>query len=337
MKITFDLVNCGLGNNGGSLTIVESAVELAKLGNIVTIIDSGRNKLTWTDLGNVDHIIIKDERDIPDADVIVATGYKTVSHVCSLPRRCGIKFHWLRGWETWNYPEELIISKILNTPTIKVVNGICLQEKLEKYNYSSYLIRPGYDIWDYFPLEFDGQRMKDVFIIGGLYNEGKKRSGKRTDWIFKCYEKLKDKDRFVQLFMFGSEGKPSNVNCYHSNPDPELKNKIYNMCSVWLAPTELEGLHIAPAEAMLTNCPVIGTNAEMSGMKDYLINGVNGLVSQNDFDSFYQVLVTFYSFWKANKLIDLFEERPRHTIMNLGTRRDNMIKFVELFQKILGD
>jgi glycosyltransferase involved in cell wall biosynthesis len=335
VKIIFDLVNCGLGNNGGSYTIVASANTLARLGHNVTIIDSGMNKHTWESLyDNVKHIIIKQDSDVPNADVIIATGYRTVRHVVGLPPRCGLKIHWIRGWETWNFFEDQIVSNVLKAPTIKVVNSICLQKKLKQYGFDSHIIRPGYDSFTYFPLEWEGRREHNSFIIGGLYNEGKKRQGKRTEWIFKCFEKLKKEDQSVQLVMFGSEGKPSNVTYYRQEPVPTLKNQIYNMCHLWLAPTELEGLHIPPAEAMLTNCPVLGTNAEMSGMEDYLINGFNGMISQNDFDSFYSALLSYFKIWKANKLVSIFEENPRSKILELGTRLENMQLFINLLKEL---
>ena len=59
---------------------------------------------------------------------------------------------------------------------------------------------------------------------------------------------------------------------YVHNPSIEEKNKFYNLCDIWLAPTNNEGLHMCPAEAMLTECVVVGTDSPMSGMRDYLYN-----------------------------------------------------------------
>ena len=75
MKIVFNVVNCGLGNNGGSHTIVQSANTLQHLGHDVTILDSGKNKYNWSKL-NVKHLIGKIE-DVKDSDVIIGTGVKT--------------------------------------------------------------------------------------------------------------------------------------------------------------------------------------------------------------------------------------------------------------------
>ena len=169
MRIIFDLRNVGLGNNGGSSTIVNSANTLHRLGQQVYIIDSFPNKHTWTKL-EANHILAKQNVDqIPDADFIIATGYKSVSPTIKAPSRCGIKMHWIRGWETWQMPEDEIVKRVLQAKTIKLVNGIGLQNKLKQYKCKSYIVRPGYDIENYKPLGYRENR--DEVILGGLYNE----------------------------------------------------------------------------------------------------------------------------------------------------------------------
>ena len=77
MRIVFNLLNTGLGNNGGSLTLIKSANMLKKMKHDVTVVDSGRNKNTWVAL-EAKHEIIPDHTRIPYADVIIATGIKSV-------------------------------------------------------------------------------------------------------------------------------------------------------------------------------------------------------------------------------------------------------------------
>ena len=47
MKILFNAISSGLGNNGGSNTCILSANTLTDLGHDVTILDSGKNKNDW--------------------------------------------------------------------------------------------------------------------------------------------------------------------------------------------------------------------------------------------------------------------------------------------------
>ena len=144
MKILFDTRKVGLGNNGGSFTLIKCANTLTQIGNDVTFVDSGRNQHTWVEL-LAKHKIVKKRTQLPEADFIIATGYKSVYETLSAPSKCGKKCHFIRGWETWVYSEDWIVEKVLKAPTIKFVNGLCLQQKLKSYGVDSYLVRPGYD------------------------------------------------------------------------------------------------------------------------------------------------------------------------------------------------
>lgn len=326
MKITFNVVGCGLENNGGSITILKSANTLIDLGHEVTIIDHRDNEYTWG-VVKAEHKIIKSKEDIPDADVIIATGFSTVRKMLHWPDRCGKKFHWIRGWETWNYPEWYIEKKILQYPVTKLVNGIQLQEKLARCGVEAHLVRPGYDFEDFSLLNVRGKDSK--IILGGLYCTGRKRKGKRTDWILKAAEQLKKKHSNLELWMYGLPDKPSLnvIDRYFKNPTPTLKNQIYNLCDIWLAPTMLEGLHMPPAEAMLTLCPVVGTNAELSGMSDYLVPCITGIRAENNLTSF---VVSIEKLIKHPDLRMCLGGTGRSKIMGLGNRETNMQKMVEV-------
>jgi len=331
MKIIFDLRRVGLGDNGGSSTIINSANMLSELKNKVYIIDGGKNRHTWEKL-KVPHFIVSKDAQIPDADAIIATGYKSVRETVSAPERCGIKFHWMRGWETWQMNEDEISKKILSAPTIKLVNGIGLQKKLEEHNCPSILVRPGYDIESYFSMDI--RSGNSPVVLGGLYNSNRGNQIKRTSWIFETIFKIKSKRKDVQLWMFGTHKNPNllGVDKYFYKPSLEDKNFIYNGINIWIAPTGLEGLHMPPAEAMLTECPVIGTNSKMNGMIDYLIHMKTGIVTKNDLRSFIKETEKFVD------MRDLQEElgkKARKQILKLGSRKDNMKKLVKVLRGYL--
>ena len=90
MKIIFDLRAVGLGNNGGSSTLVKSGNTLVDLGHEVTFVDHMRNMHTWTPLEAKHKIVKRDLSRLPSADIIIATGYKSVAHTIRAPKRCGI-------------------------------------------------------------------------------------------------------------------------------------------------------------------------------------------------------------------------------------------------------
>jgi len=337
MRIIFDLRRVGLGNNGGSSTLIKSGNTLLNLGHDVFFIDTGSNKHTWTKL-ETPHLKVKNVNQIPDADVIIATGYNSVHPTVNAPPRCGKKFHWIRGWETWQMPESQIVKKILNAPTNKIVNGLCLQRKLKKYNCDSEVIRPGYDLDDFYQLKELPRQGRKVFVIGGLYTKGKHVRIKRPDWVLNSYQLLKKKykDKWIQLWMFGNDmidGPHSQiVDKYLHRPNMKQKNEFYNSVDVWLSPARQEGLHMPPAEAMMTECPVVGTDVDMSGTEDYLVHNHNGFVSDDNLKSFMKYIEMMML---NDDLRYKFGINARKKIEEIGNREKNMKKMVEYFMETI--
>jgi len=86
-----------------------------------------------------------------------------------------------------------------------------------------------------------------------------------------------------------------------------------------------------PAEAMLTECSVVGSNAELSGMQDYLFDGKTGLVSKDTVNDFINEVETLY----LNRDIRLeLGKNARKQILDLGDRYTNMKKFIELLESL---
>lgn len=326
MRILFDLRSTGLGRNGGSKTIVESSNTLLKLGVDVILVDSGKPSYDFTPI-NAKHMIVRNTKDIPGADFIIATGYDSVSHTVDASERCGKKLHWLRGWELWRMSEKKIVKEVLEAPTTKIVNSIGLQKKLLSYRHSSYLIRPGHDFDELYPTNERGKNNK--IVIGGIYNKGTKRKTKRVEWIFEVIQKLKNKFENIELWMFGADGMLSTeeVNEFFFLPNLEKKNAFYNKVDIWLSPTELDSLAIVPAEAMLTECCVLGTNAPLNGMIDYLEHKKTGYVSENNLEDFIKGCEELVL---DKDLRTTLGRNGRKKILSLGDRKDNMKKLTEL-------
>lgn len=330
MKIIFDLRRVGLGNNGGSSTLVQSGNALIQLGHEVYFIDSMRNQHTWTDL-NCKHIIAKSDARIPDADVIIATGYKSVGPTVKAPNRCGLKMHWIRAWEHWQMTNSAIVEKVLKKPTVKVVNSICLKNKLKSFGFDSHIIRPGYDLNLLYPTHM--RESKDEIVIGGLYRAGTHGNRKRTEWLFSAARELKTRYRRTKFWLFGSEPNPGNhiIDKYVRSPSMAEKNTFYNGVDIWMAPTSSEGLHLPPAEAMLTQCPVVATKAELSGVQDYVFDGETGILSENNLSSFIKDIEHLHKHASCRIRMG---KNARKAILKIGDRRKNMKEFVELMGRL---
>lgn len=325
MKIIVNMIGVGAGNNGGSHSLIQSANTLKDLGQDVIIIDGGPSKYTWDKI-KVPYIKVKDVNDVT-GDVIIATGTNSINSTNK--SKIQKKYNWIRGWEIWNVPENRLVNILKESKCKKIVNSICLQKKLKSFKIDSTIIRPGHNFNEIYPLNIRDNNNKRI-IIGGLYNEGTKRAKKRTNWIFEAYDILKKKYE-IELYMFGSDGVPKhNVDKYFKSPDIKTKNEIYNKIDIWLSPSELEGLHITPAEAMLTECAIVGNNSEMSGTEDYLIDHETGLISENNFKSFLSNIELLINHKTMRKE---FGKAGREKVMSLDNRQENMKKLIKLLKE----
>ena len=77
MKIIFNLFDTGLGNNGGSHTLVRSANTLVSLGHDVTIVDSVPNCYSWSPF-KFKHLVVKNVNEFPNGDVVTAPGKELI-------------------------------------------------------------------------------------------------------------------------------------------------------------------------------------------------------------------------------------------------------------------
>lgn len=318
-------MNTGMGNGGGTSTLVKSGNTLKEMGHEIIFIDSSKNQHTWTPL-KPKHLIIKKESHIPDADIIIGTGFGSWKKTIVLPDRCGKKFIWVRGYELWQASEQKLVKILSNKKLTIIVNSIGLQKKLLKFKIKSHIIRPGNNLDDF---KFLNLRNSNKIILGGLYHT--KHKTKRSDWILKATRILKKKYNNIELHMFGIDQDPRNplIDNYLCNPSLNKKNIFFNKIDIFLSPTELEGLHIVPQEAMLTRCPIIATNAELAGVEDYLLNNYNGLIADNNFDSFFDNI----DYLVKNKKRRIELSLPtRRTIEYLGDRKCNMKKFIKLMK-----
>jgi hypothetical protein len=251
MKIVFNLHNVGLGNNGGSKTIICCAETLAELGHRVVLYSNVINNYSWHEPKGVE-IVRKDK--CPSSDVVIATGYYSVKNTlaCSAPK----KFFYIRGYELWQANEQKLLSayKSLNC----IVNSRWLHDHLKKRGIKSKIIYQGIG-FDRFYIRDDVNRKKR---IGAIYHE--KHKTKRHP------------DAKLISEMSGYPIKLLNKDL--QNPSEGKLNKWYNKMSVWVAPTESEGLHNPPMEASLAGCALVCTDHKMSGMQDYAIHDETALV-----------------------------------------------------------
>ncbi len=330
MRITFNLHNTGAGNNGGTATLFHTANILHSLGHTVFIVSNIENSFTWFNLKGPEFMLHKDI-DFPNADVLIATGVKSVKSTLAAKGNKGIKYWWVRAHETWSAPDGHLYAYYRNVNINKIVNSLCLQNYIQgKMDLTFPIIRPGTDNDFFKPVKKRNWAMKKIWNLGALYNE---KERKRFSWITEIYDGLKKKKVAVRLHLFGTDSLPDDLECtsYIQNPNSQQLLDFYNKVDLWLAPTKSEGLHMPPQEAMLCGCVLFGANEKLSGMVDYLEDGETGFIIENCQEAI-QLISNSVSSKEARKLLESVSSKGREKIISLGDRTTNIKKMVQLFE-----
>ena len=300
MQIVFNLHNVGLGNNGGSRTLIRCAETLSLLGHDVVMFSNHPNKYTWH---NMQGVTFHRGDKQPAADLAIATGYKSVPSV--LESKSGKKIYYIRGYETWVTSEKNLFKSYKSLKCI--VNSEWLKSHLKSKGVKSHIVYPGLDLdWFYY---VSGERER---VMGALFH--KKHATKRHTDAERVAEKVGCK-----LVMLNKDVRAPKV--------PRLR-EWYNKIRVWFAPTELEGLHNPPMEAALCGCAVVATDHPRSGMGDYVTGDTALTYPARDLDA---------AAARVDFLIDDVERCNQLSVAmksllieKMGTRKSNMKRFLEI-------
>ncbi len=248
MKIVFNTHNVGLGNNGGSRTVIRCAETLAELGAEVVIYGNQGCSYNWHKL-KVKYV---NATRPPKSDVAISCGYRSLKSV----RRSDAdrKFNYIRGFELWQASENRLIESFKRVECL--VNSQWLHNRLAKSGIKSRILYPGLDFDEY---NIASARQD---IIGGLFH--KRHATKRHDDVVRVAKRIK-----YNLLMLNRDIR---------NPSRKDLVAFYNKIKVWVSPTELEGLHNCPMEASLCGCGLVVTDCESGGTSDYAIHEQTALV-----------------------------------------------------------
>ena len=299
MRIVFDLHNVGLGNNGGSRTLIKCAETLSLLGIDVIMYSNVPSKYTW----HQPAINYVQGSRMPNSDIVIATGYDSVRHVLSAKARK--KYYYIRGFERWRTSESKLFQsyKALHC----IVNSQWLYSLLKSKKIPSSIIYPGLDF----------KKFKDLGLprnhgFGAIYSK---------QHLTKRYRDAIAIQKMTGLVLQSLNKDISNVN------DTEM-NIWYSTVGIWFAPTELEGLHNPPMEAALAGCPLVCTDHPRSGMQDYAIHKKTALV--------YPAGNIRVAIKYIEKLLD--DKKLRQTLnknmvdllhKKIGSRKSNMRKLID--------
>lgn len=304
MKVTFVLEPADL--SGGVRVVAEYARRLVARGHEVTVVSTPnpdlpfrlklshlRHKGEWfTPLAlgpshldeaaqvGVKRVVLEKYRpvttaDVPEADAVVATTWKTGHWVAALPAKKGAKFHFMQHYETWaGWDAEDGCPAAWRLPTRKIVISRWL-EKLcrEEFGQEAVHIPNSVDT-ERFSAPPRGKQSQPT--VGFLYSA---TGFKGVEVVLEAIEQLGRQFPGLRVVSFGREDvsteRPLPAGShYEKQPAQDRLRELYAMCDVWMCGSHAEGFHLPPLEAMACRCPVVSTR--VGGPEDVIEEGVNG-------------------------------------------------------------
>ncbi len=302
MKITFILP--GIGVAGGPRSTFEIANRLQERGHKVSVVYplipirsgakwyniknlAGRalglaanlkqgNHIRWFDLkAKLIRAPTLAEKYIPQGDIVVATWWANAYDVNSYGLDKGKKFYFIRHYETWGGPEDLV-NRTYTLPLHKIVTSTWLKILIGgKFNVSTFGPVPNGINFNLFYKSRDSFACHNPKRIGMVYRRAK---WKGMEDGFKAFHIAKERYPDIQLVLFGERrGKevPKDAEL-HKFPSSDKLRELYNSLDIFLFPSHYEGFGNPPMEAMACGAACVATN--VGAVPDYIIDGRTGLL-----------------------------------------------------------
>jgi glycosyltransferase involved in cell wall biosynthesis len=302
MKINFILTNVSM--SGGTRVIVTQAQELMARGHEVRAFSTparppgfrktvssllhgnGWPKIwgpgeSFFDGSGVPHTVIPkfrpiNNRDLPDADVVVATWWETAEWVSRLAPSKGAKAFFIQHYEDWS-GNPRGVDAAWRLPLHKIVISKWLAELArDKFGDADVSHVPNSVDMKLFNAPLRGRQNRPT--VGLLYNP---LWFKGCSVALKAIEIARKQIPDLQLVAFGHDPVRDSLPLppgaqYLIKPSQESIRDIYARCDVWLCGSRAEGFHLPPLEAMACRCPVVSTR--VGGPLDTIEEGKNGFL-----------------------------------------------------------
>ena len=229
-------------------------------------------------------------KDVPDADVIIATFWTTVEWIWSMPPTKGAKVHFIQGYDAAAGRPNDQIDAAWRSPFHKIAVAQWLVD-LGKDRFGSdriALVPNSIDHHLFNPLNRPA-RTKPA-TIGFMFHAA---DFKDMPTSLAAIARLKQIHPETNIVSFGASmprrGELPPATRFYHLPKQEKIAEIYSRCDAWLSTSRLEGFNLPPLEAMATGCPAVC--ARTGRPLEIINNGRNGfLIDQGDSAGFADAL-----------------------------------------------
>jgi glycosyltransferase involved in cell wall biosynthesis len=328
MRISFVLPDANLG--GGTRIIAIYAERLKQRGHDVLVVSTPlrplglRDKLRSLRRGTgwpgkpdrppshfdgvaVEHRVLErwrpiEDRDLPDADVVIATWWKTAEWVARLAPSKGAKAYFIQQYEAnFGHPVDLV-DRTWRLPLQKITCAQWLAD-LARDRFGDPHATASRNAIDHAMFHAPPRGKQGRPTVGMMYADS---VVKACDVGLAAIAEVARQIPDLRLRVFGAMPPvpglplPSCADFIERPPQDRLR-AIYAECDVYLCSSRSEGFAAPPYEAMACRCPVVSTR--VGGPLELVEEGVNGfLVAVDDApalaDRLVRVLQTSEDQWR---------------------------------------
>ena len=307
MKITFLCPEVSQG--GGSRVIAIYAGKLLEMGHDVTVVsrqprpfsrqrvlinrlrgkpvprDPRARTVHFDFLGDRHHWLPwkwpVDADDLPDADILIATWWRTAFEVAMMPPKKGVKVHFIQHHEVFDNQPYDLASGSYRLPLKKITIADWLVDTMGQVYGDSDVVKVENSVdTDQFAAP---ARMRNVEpCVGFLYSQS---HFKGIEVSLKAIEFARQRFPDLRVMAFGTHAPTKDLplprgTTYHFDPAQSRLRELYASCDIWLCGSRSEGFHLPPLEAMACRTPVVGTR--VGGVVETVTEGVNGHIVDID-------------------------------------------------------
>ena len=285
-KVAFEYANC-LAERGHSVTVVHPA-HLDETARWSEKLYHYARYLLWGATGRFGpekwfklHPEVKTlwvhslrEKNIPQADAIVATGWPTAEYVAAYPPDKGRKFYLIQHYETWWGTAERVRAT-WQLPLHKIVIAHWLEDIATDLGQTSTYIPNGLDFRAFGCDVPVSQRLRPHVLMLSHTMEWK-----GTADGLKALEIARQAVPGMAATLFGVAPPPAELPSwmrYERNPAQSSLRQLYNEATVFLTPSWAEGWPLPPAEAMMCGAALVCT--DIGGHREYAEHERNALMA----------------------------------------------------------
>jgi glycosyltransferase involved in cell wall biosynthesis len=325
LRIVFLLSSADMA--GGVRTVATYALHLIRRGHRVTVVSTPSRTPSWrararslvkgegwlagaargrshVDHPQIEHVKLGSFRpivdaDVPDADVVVATWWRTVEWAAALSPSKGAKVHFVQGndVEAPSQPRERVLAA-WRMPFHRIVCSRWLQDliRVEHGDPDASYVPNGVDL-EQFSTPPRGKQAHPT--VGLVYAE---MALKGCDLALAAIGEAARRLPGLRLVAFGNEGNldglplPAGATFVRDPPQDRIPG-LYASSDVWLWPSRREGFGLPILEAMACRTPVIATPA--GAAPEILAQGGGELLSAAEPGPMAEVIVRLCSLPEA--------------------------------------